>query len=183
MGVCFVDTETTSLHPEHGEVYEVAVVTPDGEPHHWWLPVTLAHADDTALRVGRFHERHPQGNAYAPTNGEAVSNLHAFAEQFARLTHGHYLAGAVVSFDAERLGRMLRHQQVMPSWDFHLVDVEALVAGRYEVVPPWNSRELSIMAGVDPDAYDRHTALGDAMWAKALFDAVMVPQQQLAAVP
>jgi hypothetical protein len=25
----------------------------------------------------------------------------------------------------------------------------------------------------DPDQFDRHTALGDARWAKAMFEAVM----------
>jgi hypothetical protein len=39
--------------------------------------------------------------------------------------------------------------------------------------PPWDSDELSLAVGVDPEQFDRHTALGDAKWAKALYEAVM----------
>lgn len=34
---------------------------------------------------------------------------------------------------------------------------------------PWDSEDLSRAVGVDPDKIDRHTALGDARWAEAMF--------------
>lgn len=86
-------------------------------------------------------------------------------------------------------------------WHYHVIDVEALAAGwlartrkmqaagyieseiavrlnRDPIVgiaphPPWNSTELSLAVGVDPNDFDRHTALGDAKWAKAIFETVM----------
>lgn len=39
--------------------------------------------------------------------------------------------------------------------------------------PPWKSDALSRAVGVDPEQFDRHTALGDAYWAKAIYEAVM----------
>jgi DNA polymerase III epsilon subunit-like protein len=39
--------------------------------------------------------------------------------------------------------------------------------------PPWKSDELSKALGVVPDENTRHTALGDARWARAIYDAVM----------
>jgi hypothetical protein len=77
-------------------------------------------------------------------------------------------------------------------WHYHLIDVEALAAGWIAAQsgpvpiliaganvglvsgrPPWRSEELSRAVGVDPDDFDRHTALGDARWAKAIYEAVM----------
>lgn len=83
-----------------------------------------------------------------------------------------------------------------------LVDVEALVAGyiageanmvnEYPIPtdedsyghdritaascarPPWDSSDLAAAVDVDlPGDEDRHTALGDARWARDLYDAVM----------
>ena len=53
------------------------------------------------------------------------------------------------------------------------VDVEGLIAGHLGIEPPWDSEKLSNLMCVDPDEFDRHTALGDAQWAKILYDAVM----------
>lgn len=38
--------------------------------------------------------------------------------------------------------------------------------------PPWKSDELSEALGVEISDEDRHTALGDAKWARAIYDAV-----------
>jgi hypothetical protein len=102
-----------------------------------------------------------------------VGEREAWAAQFARLTWGATLVGAVVSFDEERLRRYLRAWGACPGWHYHLADVENLVAGKLGAAPPWDSSELSAAAGVDPATFDKHTALGDARWAMALYDAVM----------
>jgi hypothetical protein len=44
--------------------------------------------------------------------------------------------------------------------------------GWREVPLPWKSDDLSAALGVTVSDEDRHTALGDARWAMALFDAV-----------
>jgi hypothetical protein len=207
--VVFVDTETTGFDPDLHEIWEVALIEADGTEHQWFLPVDLAKADPAALKIGRFHERHPWGDSHLPpaTAGMAevmswaadVPSANWFARSFAKLTAGKHLVGAVISFDEERLRKLLRANGARPDWHYHLVDVEALVAGeiaartdcastfggvvpghvadglwvQVKPTPPWNSNELSLAVGVNPADFDRHTALGDARWAKALYEAVI----------
>jgi hypothetical protein len=181
--LAFTDIETTGLVPGYHEVWEVATIIKRGvarTEHVWQLPVDLGRADPIALRIGRFHDRR--------RIAEALTQHRVFAETFARLTEGCHLVGAVISFDEERLRRLLRHQHQCPMWHYHIVDVEALAAGwlagrgcdavsaedwLVKARPPWNSNNLSLAIGVDPEQFDRHTALGDAKWAEALYEAVM----------
>lgn len=185
--LAFVDTETTGLDPDVHEIWEVGLIVRevDGSEHEhrWFLPVDLGRADPQSLEIGHFYERH---NAEA-----APGDLHgwppaAFARDFAKQTRGAHLVGAVVSFDEERLRRLLRANGACPAWHYHLIDVEVLVVGYLqsraalqwgegsEWGPPWGSEELSQAIGVPiPSKEERHTALGDARWAKRLYDAVM----------
>jgi hypothetical protein len=178
--ICFVDCETTSLDPEHGEIWEVGLIVREPvdveSEHQWFLPVGLDHADPIALGIGRFHQRHPDGNdSTAQWEGSSPWDaVESFATAFAHLTHGAHLVGNVVSFDEKRLERLLRCQGVMPSWHHHIIDCEALVAGRLGLEPPWDSMALSAAIGVEPptDA-ELHTGPGDARWSMRLYDAVM----------
>ena len=182
--VCFVDTETTGLDPDRHEIWEVGLILPDGSEHEWQLPVDLSRADPIALNIGRFHERRWAGRHWPNDEGKAVVVPTArFAYDFVALTRGLHLAGAVVSFDAERLWKLLRANGECPMWHYHIIDVEALAAGWLRAQldpslwtiaqPPWKSEDLSRAVGVDPDQFDRHTALGDARWAMAIYEAVM----------
>lgn len=170
--LAFVDTETTGLDPDRHEIWEVGLllesINDDGVREHqayqWQLPVDLGRADPVALRIGRFHERRRADDQLYP--------LTVFARDFAGMTRGCHLVGAVPSFDEERLRKLLRSNGACPEWHYHLVDVEALVAGKLGIEPPWDSDELSRAVGVEPDEDARHTALGDARWAHALYRAV-----------
>lgn len=96
--------------------------------------------------------------------------------------------------------RLLRRPSVEPSWHYHLIDVENLIVGHMRskmvnlrretrhaaaartlfldlTTPPWMSDDLSKAVGVDPDAYNRHTAMGDVEWVRDQFDAVMRPEK------
>jgi DNA polymerase III epsilon subunit-like protein len=162
--LAFCDTETTGLDPDRHEVWEVGLIVDERE-HHWFLPVDLGRADAIALKIGQFYDRY---RLVYP------SALGVFATEFADLTRGRHLVGAVISFDEERLRKLLRANGACPEWHYHLVDVEALVAGKLGIAPPWDSNKLSADMGIDPEQFDRHTALGDARWAKALYEAVLV---------
>jgi len=212
--VCFVDTETTGLDPELHEIWEVALITPDDYRHVWQLPVDLGRADPMALKINGYRSRRAVE--------EGLTDHWTFASAFARLTDGLHLAGAVISFDEERLRKLLRANGQCPMWHYHLIDVEALAAGwlagrrvawnaadlrtktaacRFGMMntedgpsnyclehpwtnhelnesptgakPPWKSEALSRAVGVDPRDFDRHTALGDALWARAIYSAVI----------
>lgn len=138
---------------------------------------------------------------YYPEEGRAIAPSAQWCRVFRDLTAGSHLCGAVPSFDEERLRRLLNRNGVLHRWHYHLVDVEALAAGyiaakcegeaadgtrgtvpeirpdgsinHIDGRPPWKSESLSRAVGVNPDDFDRHTALGDARWAKAIYEAVM----------
>jgi hypothetical protein len=115
--------------------------------------------------------------------------------KIARWTHGAHMIGNVTSFDTIAFERLMRRQGLLASWHYHLIDVENLAVGYLkglakgispstgrlpmagaEVLSqlPWDSDALSEALGVKPPSDDeRHTALGDARWALAMWDAVM----------
>ncbi len=190
MRLAFVDCETTGLDPECHQMWELAVITVEpwdtsGEPGEWtWqLPVDLGRADPDGLRIGRFYERrrqlpalHAEALVRWPSNGEHGWDRVCVAEaahQVAGLLDGAHLVGAVPSFDAAFIGRWLRSHGQAPTWHYHLIDVEALAAGRTAQAPPWDSAALSRSVGVDPGRFERHSALGDARWARALYEATL----------
>ena len=86
-----------------------------------------------------------------------------------------HIVGAVPNFDTERI----EHQLGVSGWHHHLIDVEALAVGwlrgRGRPMPdlPWDSDTMSRMVGVDPDRFDRHTAMGDALWTQAIYDRIV----------
>src|SRR5581483_1162383 len=126
--------------------------------HHWLIDAAdldLGNADLMALKVGRYHDRHPQaqGGCFSLDPGEVTAELTALWE-VEQLTRGAHLVGAVVSFDAEVLAARMRAHGICPSWHYHLIDVEALAAGYLasaaedgaytpELRPPWKSDDLS----------------------------------------
>lgn len=161
----------------------------------------LGNADPASLRIGRFYDRHPQarvarfGEKYGD---EAVHATHDEIDalwQVEALTRGAHIVGAVPSFDAEVLSARMRDNGICPSWHYHLIDVEPLAAGwlhrhaatlenrvatfgeatavRDIARPPWKSDDLSAALGVTVSEEDRHTALGDARWARDLYDKVV----------
>jgi hypothetical protein len=208
--LAFIDCETTGLHPADHEIWEVAVVLrggPEGRDLRvWQLPVDAGRADPMSLDIGGWYERRwPISDISSPHEQQAAVtgydlrssdhdgdprrallavneiHMHTWAVGMAYLLHGRHLVGACVSFDAERLARLLRRHGACPSWHYHLVDCEAFAAGSLAsrssspslFLPPWRSEDLSRAVGVEPDKFDRHTALGDALWAEAMYDAAI----------
>lgn len=192
--ICFIDTETTSLRPDR-RAWDIAlIVREDGAEdfeYQWFVgaqDLDLGNADPFALRIGHFYDRHPSARTGDMFNdGEDPESY--VMRQVELLTRGAHLIGAVPNFDADVLGARMRANGVMPSWHYHLIDVETLVVGYLagwqrhspDVVPldgspslPWTSEELSRAVGVEPPSgEERHTAIGDARWAKAMYDAVL----------
>lgn len=191
----FIDTETTSLRPDR-RAWEIGLIVRDpGKPdaeHHWfidWNELDLGNADPFALKIGQFYERHPQSieSLFAPQDpweggGRRVD---CYDEKIAlffveELTRGAHLVGAVPNFDAEVLATRMRAHGIAPSWHYHLIDVEALAVGCLYggdadvwVGLPWDSTWLTHALGLDPvPEEERHTAMGDARWARAIHDRV-----------
>jgi len=180
--LCFIDTETTGLDPEVHQIWEVGLIVRDDDDekeYEWQLPVDLSVADAGALRIGRYRERSfHNGGQYrgvvARTQEGGWQSEHDFPRLLATLTWDAVLVGSVVSFDASHLSRYLRLNSECPGWDYHLVDVNALAAGRLQVPPPWGSDKFVKLLHIEPPPAElRHTALGDARMARDIYDAVM----------
>lgn len=134
-----------------------------------------------AAQISGFHERY----------ADAVTvPVPVFLDQFIKLTAGRHLCGAVVSFDEERLRRLAWQWDRTPKWHYHLIDVEALAVGYLAALHrppahpltdggavlglPWKSDDLTAAIGLEPPSdEDRHTALGDARWAKRIYERVI----------
>lgn len=65
-----------------------------------------------------------------------------------------------------------------------VIDIENVAAGYIRglhaargtdmpVLPPYDSNELSRAVNVNPDDFQRHTAMGDVQWVRAQWDAIM----------
>lgn len=195
--LAFVDTETTGLDPDRHQVWEVGLILRDDvgfdTEYLWQLPVDEGAADPAALTVGDYYTRRWHDASSDDFTDQALGGQASYhglrtahivpadlmgdwAHIFAELTHGAHLVGAVPAFDDAFLRRLLRTNGACPGWHYHLIDVEALAAGqlgRYGGRPPWRSNDLSQAVGVNPDDYDRHTALGDARWARAIYNTVL----------
>jgi DNA polymerase III epsilon subunit-like protein len=168
--LAFVDTETTGLHPNR-RPWEIAIirrdlttVAPEQSVTIQITDVDLSDADPQALAVGRFHDRHG-------LTGRLLTEARA-AQVVEAWTRGAYLVGAVPSFDAETLDRMLRRHRLSPSWHHRLRCVETLASGhlRREV---GGLKDAAKALGVPVDEAVLHTAMGDARLAAAVWDAVM----------
>lgn len=204
--ISFVDTETTDVGPRR-LAWELAVIRrdPDGTRRELqtFIEVDLADANPYALRVGRFHERHPLGRflaglddlgngikAYAdgtpiPQGFPDGSTVGGFVEPstalalWCRWTHGAHIVGAVPSFDVEVMAAMAREARLLPSHDHHLSCISDLIAGwlRGQGKPmpgEWRFDAFAEAAGLPPVPDDvRHTALGDAQAVERAYDLVM----------
>lgn len=180
----FIDTETTSLRPDR-RAWEIGMVcrSEDGGPdaeYSWFVEIPdldLGNADPFSLKIGNFYDRHPAtrygGGLGSETSRVSVLPEVAALEGVERVTRGAILVGAVPNFDAEVLGARMRELGILPSWHYHLVDVETLAAGALKLAPPWNFDTVLAAYKLTYDEADRHTALGDARMARDLYDAVM----------
>lgn len=184
--IVFIDTETTSLRPDR-RAWEVGLIVrkPNAEDRECSFlvdtdDIDLGNADPFALKIGRFYDRHPQAGVMKKEPfGGLVSSEHDVLRAVEFLTRDAHLVGAVPNFDADVLGTRMRAHGIFPSWHYHLIDVEALAVGFLHarvgglIDLPWNSDWLTNQIGLDPvPDEERHTALGDARWARAIYDRV-----------
>jgi hypothetical protein len=185
--ICFIDTETDGVHPGR-KPWEIALIRRDENGQRetsFFVEIDLSTSDPFGLKVGRFYDRHPYGRFTSGLDADydisdlSPMRLPVAADWVARWTHGAHLIGAVPNFDSEVFDRLLRDHGLAPSWHYHLIDVEALAVGYarakgVKLSLPWSSDELMDAIGVPkPSDEVRHTALGDARWAMATYDAVM----------
>lgn len=197
--IVFLDVETTGTDPERHHVWEIGLITNRGE-FSWILQLDedeLATAEPMALSIGDYYHRAGKAHFdYVTATRHAPIAMMTEADErgwdelmrgtpyislpdrstlvafLARAIGTSHLVGAVPSFDARFVGDLMRAHNRPPSWHYHLVDVEALAAGKLGLQPPWKSKELYRVLGLNPGYFSEHTALGDARMAKAVYELV-----------
>jgi hypothetical protein len=193
-----LDTETTSLAANYetgsGVIWELAVIERgSGAQHLWRMKPDLALADPASLTVGRYYERtskmctrcRPDRARDLTNRLEAEepewSDPEALAADVARLLADVTLIAANPAFDAGFLAAFLRRYGQAPAWHYRLRDIGSIAYGYlygadfpgYKVPPiDASTDELARGLNVDPDDFERHSALGDCLLLAAMLDAI-----------
>lgn len=174
--IVFLDTETMGLDPE-APVWEFAAIRCrpglpvqtrefliEHDPGRW-----LDDRDWPQAMKDDYRDRYV--SALALPEWRAV-------EEINYITNGAVIIGCNPGFDIERLTILMRRNGIEPSWHYHPDDIASMAAGylaAHGQCPPrpWKSDHLSRLIGVDPDQYERHTAMGDVHWCQAQYAAIM----------
>jgi len=203
--LAFIDTETTGLSPDDEIWEFAAIIRETDGSERTCHMFIQHDTQRCAALPEPFLTDHRNRFPISPNADwhPDVWSRRAAAETIADLLGGGtHIVGAVPNFDTERIATLLRRYGLAPGWHYHLIDIENLVAGwahgvfrqaaddlarrglPHDAVDqgpalvtslPWDSDALSRAVGVDPDDYDRHTALGDARWVRDQYDAIIRP--------
>lgn len=177
----FLDTETLGLHPD-APIWEFAAIHRNTETgHDRTTQFTIRHQSDQWLDdlPGRFladyNNRYDFDTAFSPYDA---------AQAIDHWTNEAIVIGCNPGFDIERLTKLLQRNRIEPTWHYHPIDSSSMALGylaAYGLLPgsdEWKSDRLSLRLGVDPELYDRHTALGDVKWVMAQFDLIAKTRAQ-----
>jgi hypothetical protein len=193
-----IDSETTSLFPDYaagsGVIWELALIERDcGAERLYRMEPDTTLADQTALAVGRFDERTKAmkhsliagGSDYdggvtdiAWTGFQLWSNPADLAPHVGALLDEATLIAANPAFDAGFLAAFLAAYDCEPKWHYRLRDIGSMAWAwlqahhlpHHLATPAMDAStdEFARAMGVDPDEFDRHTALGDCRLVDAM---------------
>lgn len=166
----FLDTETCGLGLDD-PIWEIALIRRERDGvetrHEFFVQHDTAAAEALPEQFRADHD-----SRYDPAAAWPLDKLATVLGYLLR--DRPHVVGAVPDFDTYRIQRQLG----VSGWHYHLIDVENLAAGwlagkRTPPAPPWDSDALSDAIGINPEQFARHTAMGDVLWAKAIYDRVM----------
>jgi hypothetical protein len=135
----------------------------------------------TALRM--YHPSEPCADGVEPYDiGCASASPFELADEIENLARGAVFVGSKPTFDQDHLAVMLAEHGLTPAWEHHPLDLPSAARGWCSAkgIVPVSSRgdgkirsdDWSRAIGVNPDAFERHTALGDCKWGAAQFAAM-----------
>jgi len=180
-----IDTETTGLDSSRHEVWEIAVAERHGPEHLWRIEPDLTLAEPKALEVGRFYER--TANTTRHSDPGLVCDVAGYRGADAYWSAPRKLA-ANPTFDAGFLTALLRKHGQAATWHYRLRDIGSMAYGYLSAclalgvegrdaalgVPSIDAStdDFAKALGVDPDQFERHSALGDCRLLAAMLDVI-----------
>ncbi|MDQ0758761.1 3'-5' exonuclease [Streptomyces canus] len=174
---------------------------PDTE-YLWQIRVSLAEADPEALDINGYHKRFavPEGElavriATDATPADRPVSGRDLMLDLMGILDGSVLVGSNPAFDERFLTKLFRQAGATPAWHYRTRDIATMAVGHlygqaYTLTKQscdaefyaradrlledgWKSYDLSRLMGIEPPAKDdAHTALGDARWARDVYDAI-----------
>ncbi|MER5902957.1 3'-5' exonuclease [Streptomyces mirabilis] len=163
---------------------------------------SLAEADPKALEINQYEQRFavPDGEfaiAISTATPDEVTPLTEadLMHDLMTVLDGAMLVGSNPAFDDRFLSKIFHEAGVTPRWHYRTVDIATMAVGHlygqaYTLTKQncdaefyaradrllddgWKSYELSRLMGIEPPAKGTaHTALGDARWARDVYDAI-----------
>ena len=172
MKLAFLDIETSGLNPSIHEVLEVAYVRVDlddansDSETHFSLPIDVMAADQKALQINKYYERADELFQIRTTPMRAAAKLLVELE-------GYMIVGANPTFDITFLRSLLDRYALgePPTWHYRCIDLNTLAAGWVGNPLPISTQEIAEQWDV-PLSKEQHTALADARWNRAVYDAI-----------
>ncbi|MBM9509933.1 3'-5' exonuclease [Actinacidiphila acididurans] len=182
--------ETTGTNPTYHMAWEVGVIRRDldgTETRHLWqirpTSVDLMNADDEALDISRFrdrmvvpHDEDALDMTPTLTGGQPIPLSYVDAAwQIHDTLQRTVMVGSNPHFDASFLHHLFRAGK--DPWHYRPVCAVTLAAARLRAQGamwqmPFSTDDVANTIGVPRPGPDKaHTALGDAEWALALYDA------------
>ncbi|SHY23638.1 Uncharacterised protein [Mycobacteroides abscessus subsp. abscessus] len=182
--IAFLDTETTGLHAQR-RAWEIAIIRRDPGQLDRTIVIyvdvqdlDLDNADQGGLMYGRFWERHPQAAGIAlPDEGHVLCRESEALEFVREWTAGAQIVGVNPWFDIQTLAEAFTRHGGEPSWHYLpecLISIAKGYVCALKTVPASTSEGLSAQCSVPvPRGAARHSALGDALWAKRWYDVLV----------
>lgn len=198
-----LDVESTALHLQR-RAWEVGAIRDrpgeDTTEHHWFVDIfdlDLLTADPESLRIGGFWDRHPQAawvkvddrgqvfirpEAWHQIPTDRTVREHEMLPLLADLVRDKaIICGSNPAFDQYTLGPRMLANNITPGWYYHPCDVperaKGWLAAQGRPVPE-RTDDVVRACGLDPDAYERHTALGDCRLFRDLHRVVSEPPKR-----
>lgn len=157
------DTETVTLDPVAGSVWEVAMMRlSDRETIYLQVFPDMNAAVDIALEIGGFHDRFDPDTAFESFSDRLRENLAEFLPDKA------VLVGSNPGFDIAHLDAMWAtgtDKWGRSPWHYHGLDVSSMAVAYLgmdsDLVTGTGLANIAEAVGIDPNDFATHTAMGD----------------------